>query len=158
MSIRLKAAATTLAVAVPAFLAAPILFPPPPGPPPTSTQLVSLEVLTASDSLLLGMGIAFVGFGWPLVRHAAGSRVRASAMFLAIAWLTISWYPHVGLHGSAFGATLPGVLAIDYGFHVPLYLTAVVLIWGLLGYLRDNAPSGAAPAPMTTRSAAGHPS
>lgn len=137
MSTRVKAVLLTLLIAVPAFLLNPVLFPPPAGAPaPTASQALLLQLLTAFDSLLLGAGVAFVVFGWPLVsRCARGSRARAIALFVAVAWLTISWYPHIGLHTS-IGNTFAGILAIDYGFHVPLYIIAVMMIWGLAGYLQ----------------------
>ena len=147
MSVRVKAAVLVLAVAVPAFLLAPVLFPPPPGPEPSSAQLPFFIALSAFDSLLLGVGVAFVVFGWPLVRRVApDSRARAVAMFVAVAWLTLSWYPHIGLHSSGFGASFAGLLAIDYGFHVPTYIIGLMLIWGLSSYLQ-GLPDRAAPDP-----------
>lgn len=149
MSARVKTTAVVLPVAIIAFLVSPVLFPPPPGPAPTNIELALLLVLRAFDSLLLGIGVAFAVFGWPLVRRVApDSRARAAAMFLAVAWITISWYPHIGLHGSAFGATLGGTLVIDYLFHLPLYLVGLALIWGVLGYLHNRArpPAPAHPA------------
>lgn len=137
---RLWIGLTVLAVAVPAFLAAPELFPRPPGPEPTGRQLLLFIVLSACDSLLLGIGAAFVVFGWPLVhRVAPGSRARATALFLGVAWITLSWYPHIGLHGSAFGSTPDGVLTIDYTFHLPLYAATVAIIWALVGHLKTHA-------------------
>jgi hypothetical protein len=161
MSARLKVALVMLLVAVPAFLVAPALFPPPTGPGPSAGQLPFFMLLRAFDALLLGAGVAFVLFGWPMVRRVSpDSRVRAVALFAAVAWVTISWYPHIGLHGSVVGSTFGGLLAIDYLFHVPLYIVSVTLIWALIGYLKaqsDRAapqltasPSAAAPpAPAT---------
>jgi hypothetical protein len=138
MPSKAKIAAIVLPIALVAYLVAPSLFPPPPGPPPTTAQVPLLLLLRALDSLLLGIGVAFVVFGWPLVRRITpDSRRRAVVMFAAVAWVTISWYPHIGLHGSAFGATLSGVLVIDYIFHIPLYLVGLALVWGVFGYLRN---------------------
>jgi len=138
--------AIVLPIAVVAYLVEPLLFRPPPGPQPSETQVLLLLLLRAFDSLLLGIGIAFVVYGWPLVRRVApASRFRAMVMFAAVAWVTISWYPHIGLHGSAFGATVSGLLIIDYIFHIPLYLVGLALIWGVFGYLRNASrrPSSA---------------
>jgi hypothetical protein len=153
MSTKAKAAALALVIAVPAFLLAPILFPPPPGPGPSSAQMPFFLLLTVFDSLLLGIGVAFVVFGWPLVRRVApGSRAIAMAMFIGVAWLTISWYPHIGLHTSAFGSTFGGLLFIDYLFHVPLYVVGLLLIWGLASYLQ-GVPEKPAASPPQARSA-----
>jgi hypothetical protein len=150
MSTTAKAAVLALVIAVPAFLLAPMLFPPTPGPGPSSTQMPFFILLTVFDSLLLGIGVAFVVFGWPLVRRVApGSRAIATAMFIGVAWLTISWYPHIGLHTSAFGSTFGGLLVIDYLFHVPLYVVGLLLIWGLASYLQSVADKPASSPPQT---------
>ncbi len=123
MSIRTKAILVTVAVAIPAFLLVRVLFPPPPGPGPSSDQVPFFVVLSVLDSLLLGAGIAFIAFGWPAVRRVAPpSRVGAFMIFATLAWMMVSWYPHVGLHSSALGSSFFGILVIDYVFHVPLFI------------------------------------
>lgn len=110
-------------------------------------------LLTVFDSLLLEIGVAFVVFGWPLVRRVApGSRPIAIAMFIGAAWLAISWYPHIGLHTSAFGSTFGGLLAIDYLFHVPPYVVGLLLIGGLASCLQKVAeePASSPPQPRST--------
>lgn len=142
MSTRTKAILVTVAVAIPAFLLVGVFFPPPPGPGPSSGQVPFFVVISALDSLLLGAGVAFIAFGWNLVRRVApASRARAVAIYVTLAWLMVSWYPHIGLHTSIFGSDFFGILVIDYVFHVPLYIGAMVLIWGFLGLLRDRPVS-----------------
>jgi hypothetical protein len=140
MSMRTKAILVTVAVAIPAFLLVGFFFPPPPGPGPSSGQLPFFVVMDALDSLLLGAGIAFIAFGWSAVRRVAvASRAHAFAIYGALAWLMVSWYPHIGLHMSSFGSSFFGVLVIDYVFHVPLFIAAMVLIWGFVGMLRNRS-------------------
>lgn len=140
MSTRVKAILLTFTVAIPAFLLIGVLFPPPPGPGPSSGQVPYFVALSALDSVLLGAGIAFIVFGWSAVRRLAPeSRARAIAMFVALAWLMVSWYPHIGLHTSAFGSDFTGILVIDYLFHVPLIISTLVLVWGFAGLLRNPA-------------------
>ncbi len=139
MSTRTKAIVVALAVAIPAFLLVRVFFPPPPGPGPSSGQAPFFVVISALDSLLLGAGVAFVAFGWNVVRRVApASRGRAVAIYVTLAWLMVSWYPHIGLHTSRFGSDFFGILVIDYTFHLPLYIAAMVLIWGFLGLLHDR--------------------
>lgn len=146
MSTRAKVILVTLVVAVPAFLLAKVLFPPPAGPGPSSGQQPWFILLSALDSMLLGLGVAFTAFGWKAVRRVSPtSRPRALAIYLSLAWLMLSWYPHIGLHGSAFGSTFSGLLVIDYLFHVPLFVAPLVLIWGFAGLLQER--SGAVSAP-----------
>ena len=46
----------------------------------------------------------------------------------------VSWWLHINLHQST-PFTFENVLAIDYAFHVPLFVVPFVLIWGLAGVL-----------------------
>src|SRR5688572_30604229 len=75
MSTRLKVILVTLVVAIPAFLSARTIWPPnPSNPVPTATQLPLFIVLSALEALLLGLGVAFLIFGFPLVLRASGGR------------------------------------------------------------------------------------
>lgn len=140
MSTGTKAILLTFAVALPAFLLIGVFFPPPPGPGPSSDQVPFFVVLSVLDSLLLGAGIAFITFGWTAVRRAAPeSRTRALAIYVTLAWLMVSWYPHLGLHASAFGSDFFGILVIDYIFHVPLIIAPLVLAWGFAGLLHGRS-------------------
>lgn len=146
MSTRTKAILLTFAVAIPAFLLIEVLFPPPPGPGPSSSQVPFFVVLSALDSLLLGAGIAFIAFGSTAVRRAAPeSRTRALAIYVTLAWLMVSWYPHLGLHASAFGSDFFGILVIDYIFHLPLLISPLVLVWGFAGLIHDRSVQPAVP-------------
>jgi hypothetical protein len=128
---RTAAALVTLAVAVPAFALTPWLFPPSPHMTPTATQVPFYVVLGGINAMALGLGVAFLAFGLPAVRRlVTPAPGRAVAAYLAIAWLLVSWYPHGGLHGSNGMDTGP-LLWIEYGFHVPLIVAPLVLIWAL---------------------------
>jgi hypothetical protein len=141
VSTRTKAILVTLAVAVPAFLLTPVLFPPPPGPAPSAGQLPFFLALSVLDSLLLGAGVAFLIFGWPVVsRLTRGNRARALAIYLPVGYLMVSWWLHINLHQST-PFTFENVMAIDYAFHVPLFVVPFVLIWGLAGVVRDATGS-----------------
>ena len=89
---KVKVAAITLAVAVPAFLLSPVIFPPAEeGPVPTPSQMAYLLFLGASDAVLLGLGISFLVFGYPMLRRVSpDSRARAWAMYLSIGYLMVS--------------------------------------------------------------------
>jgi hypothetical protein len=94
---RIKVAAITLAVAIPAFLAGPVLFPPAEGgPAPTAGQMPFFLFLGVGDAVLLGLGAAFLIFGLPVLRKVSpDSRLRAWAMYLSIGYLMVSWWPHL---------------------------------------------------------------
>ena len=120
----------TVLVAVPAFLLSPILFPPAEGGPvPTAAQLPYFLFLGASDAVLLGLGVSFLLFGYPVLRKVSfDSKARAWAMYLSIGYLMVSWWPHLGMHASN-GLDLQGLLYIDYIFHLPLEVAGVVLAY-----------------------------
>ena len=75
-------------------------------------------------------------FGFaPLKRAMGGSSWRTWAAFLAIGWFLISWWPHDNIHN---GDNLHGLLYIEYGFHVTLMLSALILAYSLLTMLRTG--------------------
>lgn len=126
-------AAVTLTVAVPALALTPTLFPPSPHMAPTAAQVPFFAALAAINAMALGLGVAFLAFGLPTMRRLAPvGRGRAVAAYLAVAWLLMSWFPHGGLHASN-GMDTGALLWIEYGFHLPLIVAPLVLIWALTG-------------------------
>jgi len=80
------------------------------------------------DALMLGLGISFLIFGFPLVRSVGGaSRGLALAAHLSLSWLLIQWWPHGSMHIAAED-NLGRVLMIDYIFHVPMVAATLVLL------------------------------
>jgi hypothetical protein len=140
------AAVVTPAVAVPALALTPTLFPPSPHMAPAPEQVPFFVVLAGINALALGLGLAFVAFGLPTMRRALApaGRGRAAAAYLAVAWLLLSWYPHGGLHASN-GMDTGALLWIEYGFHVPLVIAPLVLIWALTGPRSRGPAARAAP-------------
>jgi hypothetical protein len=138
MKTKIKVAAIAIAVAVPAFLLSPVLFPPAEGgPTPTSSQMAHLLFLGATDAALLGLGVAFLIFGLPVLRRVSpDSKARAWAMYLSIGYLMVSWWPHLGMHASN-GLDLQGLLVIDYVFHLPLEIAGVVLAYSFFSLFRS---------------------
>jgi hypothetical protein len=128
MKTRVKVAIVTTLVAVPAFLMGPVIFPPADiGVEPTTAQIPHFIFLAVGDALLLGLGVTFLLFGFPVMRQVSpDSKARAWAMYLSIGYLMVSWWPHLNLHASN-GMDLGGLLLIDYFFHLPLEVAGVVL-------------------------------
>ena len=112
----------TVLIAVPAMMLGPVIWPTPEGgAAPTAGQMPYFIVLVLWDGVLLGLGISFLLFGWPVIRDVSpDSRARAYAMYLSIGWLMASWWPHFNLHRHNEADNLQGLLYIDYGFHVHL--------------------------------------
>ena len=136
----MKVLFVTALFSVPAFLLGPVIWPPAAGgPEPSAGQLPFFVVLFAIEALAFGLGISFLAFGLPLVRKAAGgSRLRAWAMYLSIGWLLVSWWPHENLHFHS-GMDLQGLLYIEYGFHMTLILSGLVLAYSFLSLVRGGS-------------------
>jgi hypothetical protein len=126
-----KVLIVTLLVAVPAFILGPVLFPPADvGSEPSAAQILFFMFLSAADAILLGLGVSFLVFGLPVLRKVSpDSRSRAWAMYLAIGYLMVSWWPHLNLHISTPINDWQGLLYIDYFFHLPLEIASVVLAY-----------------------------
>lgn len=148
----------TAAVAIPAFLLGPVLFPPADiGVEPTATQLPFFLFLAVGDALLLGLGVSFLLFGFPIMRKVSpDSKIRAWTMHLSIGYLMVSWWPHLNLH-THNGMNLRGLLYIDYFFHLPLEIAGVALALCFVSLMRSRtsskAPTDEAPSPGGSREA-----
>lgn len=127
----MKVLIVTLLVAVPAFILGPILFPPADvGSEPSAAQIPFFVFLGAADAILLGLGVSFLVFGFPVLRMVSpDSRVRASAMYLSIGYLMVSWWPHLSLHISTPIRDWQMLLYIDFLFHLPLEIAGAVLAY-----------------------------
>ena len=145
MKVWVKVLIVTVLVAVPAFLLGPVLFPPSAGgPTPTAGQLPFFLFLATGDALLLGLGISFLLFGFPVMRQVSpDSRLRAWAMYLSIGYLMVSWWPHLNLHAHN-GTNLQGLLYIDFLFHLPLEVAGVALALSFISLMRSRTTEGSA--------------
>lgn len=96
-------------------------------------------LLTAIQSIAFGFGFAFLLFG----RKAVSSFLPVEgglslAVFLAISWSLLSWWPHSNLHQTHNPENLSGLLAIEYGFHVTLILGGAVIAYFILMKSRQS--------------------
>ena len=130
MKNRTKAAIITTLIAVPALFLGPVIFPPADvGVEPTAAQIPFFIFLGLTDALLLGLGVSFLIFGYPVLRKVSpDSKARAWAMYLSIGYLTVSWWPHLNMHAHN-GMDLHGLLVIDFLFHLPLEIAGAVLAY-----------------------------
>lgn len=140
----IKWVTVTLVLAVIAFLASPngplgaFWRPSPDFPQPTDAQLPLFMLLNAVEALAFGFGIAFLIFGYPLVRTVLPAASGLTlATYLSIAWLLISWWPHDSLHLTN-GTNMSGLLAIEYGFHFTIMVVGVILVYFFLNVLRGR--------------------
>src|SRR4028119_1226851 len=134
-----KVALVTAAVGVPAFFLGPVLFPPADvGVEPTAGQLPFFIFLAVGDALLLGLGVSFLLFGFPVIRKVSpDSKTRAWAMYLSIGYLMVSWWPHLNMHASN-GLDMGGLLYIDLLFHLPLEVAGAALALSSISLMRNR--------------------
>src|SRR5829696_7201657 len=127
----MKVTIVILMVAVPAFVLGPVLFPPADvGSEPSAAQIPFFMFLGAADAILLGLGVSFLAFGLPVLRQVSPDpRVRAWAMYLAIGYLMVSWWPHLNLHIWTPIEDWQMLLYIDFLFHLPLEIAGAVLAY-----------------------------
>ena len=111
-----------------AFLLTPTLFPPNPNVAPPAAGLIPYFVaLSVFESLFFGIGVAFLLFGFPKMRQVARvSGLSPWPSYLAIGYLTASWWPHLGMHQVA-GVDFDKLIYVDYVFHLPYVVSAAVV-------------------------------
>jgi hypothetical protein len=109
------------------------------GPSPTGTQIALLMLITAFQSLVFGLGVAFLIFGYPLVSGALpASRGLALATYFAIAWSLVGWWPHSNLH-QVVGENMDGLIAIEYGFHATTMFAGLITAYFFVMVMRQSA-------------------
>ena len=135
----------TLVLAIIAFLASPngplggFWRPSADFPQPTDAQLPLFILLNVTEALSFGFGIAFLIFGYPLIRaFLPVSKGLTLAAHLSIAWLLFSWWPHDSLH-VANGINMSGLLIIEYVFHVTLMVAGAILVYFFSAMVRQRA-------------------
>ena len=130
----LKVLIVTVVVAIPAFLAEPnsplgvFWRPPAGGPEPQGAQVPLFIVLGVLDAVMLGLGVSFLIFGYPLIRAiGSASRGLTLATYLSLSWVLLQWWPHDSLHISlGEDLDLGKILAIDYIFHVTIMIASLI--------------------------------
>ncbi len=130
----------TLLVTIPAFILGPIIWSPAESSPsPTATQIPFLLFLNLVQATVMGLGVSFLAFGLPAIRRISpDSKVRAWAMYLSIAYLMVSWWPHINMHVHNGPDNLQGMIYIDYLFHLPSMIAALVLAYCFFSLLRQS--------------------
>jgi hypothetical protein len=94
--------------------------------------------LAVVESLSFGFGLWFIAEARPLLKQAGVANKLTSWAYLASAWSLISWWPHDNFH-RANGENTQGLLYIEYGFHLTLIISAVIIAVFILTTLRRRA-------------------
>ena len=127
----LKVLLITLVFGIPAFILGPVIWTPSLDIKPTPAQLPFFIFLSLIESLLFGLGISVIFYGWKLVQKVPQQiKNKTVAAFISLSWLLVSWWPHDNLHIHN-GMNAQGLLYIDYIFHVTLIAASLVLVYYL---------------------------
>ena len=152
----MKVLLITLPVAILSLPVGQVIWPPASGGmdaemPMSGLVLLGFIGVGVFEGLALGIGIAFLVLGLPVVRRlaaATGSGALAWSAFAGIIWFLVSWWPHDGLHRS-MGDDMGALLAVEYGFHVTLIASGAILAYAFvraasrLLAVRQSEPAGA---------------
>lgn len=143
MNTRPKVLIVTLVLGVLAFLAEPngplgaFWAPDPTVPQAVGAQVPLFIALGGVEALALGLGVAFLLFGYSAIQTGTSKRL-ARAAHLSIAWFLMNWWAHDSLH-LHIGFRLNALLAVEYGFHFTLIIAGVILARFFLAVARAPA-------------------
>ena len=110
-------------------------------PPPVGAQLPLFMLLGVVEALALGLGASFLLFGYPMMKaNTSVSGPMTRAAHLSITWVLMNWWAHDSLHIHN-GMYLNGLLRIEYGFHVTLIFSGLILARFFLAVVQAPARS-----------------
>lgn len=131
-----QVAMTVLVAGIPAFVLGRVIWPDTPGYPTPPESVMPIFILTSAlESLLFGVGVAFVVFA---PRWLAGDRSKlATASYVAIAWSLLRWWPHDNFHRVSHDYY--SLAGIEVVFHVTLIVSIVIIAADFVRALRERA-------------------
>jgi hypothetical protein len=135
MNSRLKIAAVVVVASAAAFASSMVLWPAPPFFTPPSSLMPFFIGLGIAESLAFGCGVAFLIFGWRLVRETGVGSFAAWGGYLGISWSLVNWWAHDGFHRVA-GLNFQSLIRIEYGFHVTLIVGGILAAYFFLSVAR----------------------
>ena len=130
----------TLAIALPALILGPMIWPASGHVSPTPGQLPFFIFLSIIEALAFGLGVSFLIYGWPLVRKVERTaKQNGWLLYISIAWLLMSWWPHDNMHIHN-GDDMAGLLRIEYGFHLTLMIAGFILAYNFFQFIQHYHP------------------
>lgn len=96
-----------------------LIWPSAAGNPPGQLLPVFVVILLFEGAAFAG-GVIVLVQGARLLSSFGQSPLLTRLTYVSLAWLLLNWWPHDGLHRSAFGRTFEGLAVIDIVFHTTL--------------------------------------
>jgi hypothetical protein len=140
MKLNLRVTAVAIVATVAAFASSMELWPPPASFAPPASLLPFFLGLGVAESLAFGLGVAFLVFGWRLVRRTGVGPLTAWGGYLGIGWSLVNWWAHDGFH-RVTGLNFSGLVRIEYAFHLTLILGGVLTANFFLSVARTASPA-----------------
>lgn len=111
---------------------------------PSGGAMAALISASLVESVAFGVGLAWIAFGWTLVRRLG--RPLALPTYVAVAWALVSWAPHTSFHQSIAEGNYGALAAVEWGFHVTLVVGAFIVAAFVWQALRTNSSKDVTPA------------
>jgi hypothetical protein len=142
MSQRTKIIIVAAVCAVGSFLLSRVIWPDAPEAlKPAGTLVPFFIILSILESLIFGVGVSFLVFGWRRVAELTKQGRSLWPAFIATAWLMVSWWPHDNMHRVNPEGNFVGLLRIEYLFHVTLIIAGFIVaryLWMTIRALHDS--------------------
>jgi hypothetical protein len=137
MTISKKAAVIGIVAGLLAFFLGPVIWEDTGAYQVTSGQMTLFIILAATTAITFGVGAAFLFTSWPAFKKLQ-NKTLALWVYISIAWLLVSWWPHENLH-RVIGEEIHGLLGIEYGFHVTSYIAGIIVAVGIPKLLKNKS-------------------
>lgn len=93
---------------------------------PSGSQVALFMAYGLVAAAAFGVAVAWLFFGYPIVRRSASSVPLAVSSHVSVVWLLGSWVPHDALHAT-LGLDLWALIGLEWGFHATLIAAGMVL-------------------------------
>ena len=101
--------------------------------------LGALMVYSVFEAFAFGVGIAWLVLG----RRVTTSPAGGTALYLAIGWMLVSWWPHGSLHQSIAHDNYAALAGLEYGFHVTMIVAGAIVARYVWRQVRTPQPAPA---------------
>ncbi|RME01989.1 MAG: hypothetical protein D6816_11580 [Bacteroidetes bacterium] len=89
-------------------------------------------LVNLAEVVTFGLGVSFLIYGYRYVREAlAFSPGLATAVYLALGWSLVSWWPHDSLH-QHIGENLGALVGLEWVFHVTAMAGGLILAYAFV--------------------------
>jgi hypothetical protein len=115
---------------------------PAPGPAIPAQLLPIIGVVLVFEGAAFAAGLVVLVYGGRLLASFGQAPLLTRSAYLSIAWLLLNWWPHDGLHRSAFGRTYQGLPVIDITFHATLIVAGSIAALFFIKALKASEAAG----------------